>query len=90
MAPHRLGRFPICDEEGAAGLLARQDQHRHGKPRAAHLREVQGVALEISEVLEQARLVASDIRGQVVAGAGHWLMEEAPNTVIPAITDFVG
>jgi hypothetical protein len=26
----------------------------------------------------------------VVAGVGHWLMEEAPKTVIPAIADFVG
>ena len=34
---------------------------------------------------EQAKLVASDVRGQVVVGAGHWLMEEAPQTVIPAI-----
>ncbi len=41
-------------------------------------------------LIEQTRLVASDVRGQVVAGAGHWLMEEAPNTVIPAIIDFVG
>jgi len=38
---------------------------------------------------EQAKLVASDVRGQVVVGAGHWLMEEAPQTVIPAILDFV-
>ena len=29
-------------------------------------------------LIEQAKLVASDVRGQVVAGAGHWLMEEAP------------
>ena len=41
-------------------------------------------------LIEQAKLVASDVRGKVVAGAGHWLMEEAPKTVIPAITDFVG
>lgn len=41
-------------------------------------------------LIEQARLVASDVRGQVVAGAGHWLMEKAPNTVIPAIAHFVG
>ena len=41
-------------------------------------------------LIEQAKLVASDVRGQVVAGAGHWLMEEAPNTVIPAMIDFVG
>jgi pimeloyl-ACP methyl ester carboxylesterase len=25
----------------------------------------------------------------VVPGVGHWLMEEAPKTVIPAITSFV-
>jgi pimeloyl-ACP methyl ester carboxylesterase len=40
-------------------------------------------------LIEQARLVASDVRGQVVTRAGHWLMEEAPDTVIPAISDFV-
>jgi len=40
-------------------------------------------------LIEQAKLVAADVRGQVVAGAGHWLMEEAPDTVIPAIRDFV-
>jgi len=40
-------------------------------------------------LIEQARLVASDVRGQVVAGSGHWLMEEAPKTVIPALLDFL-
>src|SRR6266542_3691980 len=40
-------------------------------------------------LIEQAKLVASDVRGQVVMGSGHWLMEEARNTVIPAITDFI-
>ena len=40
-------------------------------------------------LIEQAKLVASDVRGQVVTGAGHWLMEEAPDTVIPAISGFV-
>ena len=39
--------------------------------------------------IEQAKLVASDVRGQVVTGAGHWLMEEAPQTVISAILDFI-
>ena len=28
-----------------------------------------------------------DVRGQVIPGVGHWLMEEAPKTVIPAITN---
>ena len=40
-------------------------------------------------LIEQAKLVASDVRGRVVKGSGHWLMEEARNTVIPAITDFI-
>jgi len=40
-------------------------------------------------LIEQARLVASDVRGQVVMGSGHWLMEEAPRTVIPLIIDFI-
>jgi len=40
-------------------------------------------------LIEQAKLVASDVRGQVVLGSGHWLMEESPETVIPAITDFI-
>ena len=40
-------------------------------------------------LIEQTKLVAADVRGQVVPGSGHWLMEEAPKTVIPAIIDFL-
>jgi class 3 adenylate cyclase len=40
-------------------------------------------------LIEQAKLVASDVTGQVVPGVGQWLMEEAPAAIIPAITDFV-
>jgi pimeloyl-ACP methyl ester carboxylesterase len=40
-------------------------------------------------LIEQARLVASDVQGHVIKGSGHWLMEEAPAAVIPAITRFV-
>ena len=40
-------------------------------------------------LIEQARMVASDVRGQIVKGAGHWLIEEAPKVVIPAIVDFL-
>src|SRR5207245_4310229 len=35
-------------------------------------------------LIEQARLVARDVQGVVVPGAGSWLMEEAPQAVIPA------
>jgi pimeloyl-ACP methyl ester carboxylesterase len=40
-------------------------------------------------LIEQAKLVANSVRGVVIPGAGHWLMEEAPQKVIPAILDFV-
>ena len=40
-------------------------------------------------LIEQAKMVASDVKGVVVPGSGHWLMDEAPNTVIPAIIDFL-
>jgi pimeloyl-ACP methyl ester carboxylesterase len=40
-------------------------------------------------LIEQAKLVASDVRGLVVMGSGHWLMEEAPQAVIPAIIEFI-
>jgi pimeloyl-ACP methyl ester carboxylesterase len=40
-------------------------------------------------LIEQARLVAIDVRGVVVPGSGHWLMEEAPQSVIPAIIEFL-
>jgi pimeloyl-ACP methyl ester carboxylesterase len=40
-------------------------------------------------LIEQARLVASDVRGVVIKGSGHWLMDEAPAAVMPALIDFV-
>jgi len=40
-------------------------------------------------LIEQAKLVATNVQGQVIAGSGHWLMEEAPDKVIPALTSFL-
>jgi pimeloyl-ACP methyl ester carboxylesterase len=41
-------------------------------------------------LVEQAKLVATNVQGQIIPGSGHWLMEEAPQVVIPAITNFIG
>lgn len=41
-------------------------------------------------LIEQGRLVATNVRGVVVKGSGHWLMEEAPQQVIPALVEFLG
>jgi pimeloyl-ACP methyl ester carboxylesterase len=41
-------------------------------------------------LIEQTKLVAANVTGVVVKGSGHWLMEEAPDQVIPAIVNFLG
>ena len=40
-------------------------------------------------LIDQAKLVATNVSGQVVPGSGHWLMEEAPDQVIPALVRFL-
>ncbi len=40
-------------------------------------------------LIEQARLVATDVQGVVIKGSGHWLMEEAPTQVIPQLVAFI-
>jgi pimeloyl-ACP methyl ester carboxylesterase len=40
-------------------------------------------------LIQQARLVASHVEGVVIGGAGHWLMEEAPDQVIPRLIEFL-
>jgi pimeloyl-ACP methyl ester carboxylesterase len=40
-------------------------------------------------LIEQTKMVATNVQGQVVIGSGHWLMEEAPQTVIPSLTAFI-
>ena len=40
-------------------------------------------------LIDQAKLVATNVTGNVVQGSGHWLMEEAPDRVIPALVTFV-
>ena len=40
-------------------------------------------------LIEQARLVDSNVEGVVIKGSGHWLMEEAPHQVIPQLVAFI-
>ncbi len=40
-------------------------------------------------LIQQARLVDVNVDGVVVKGSGHWLMEEAPDQVIPRLVAFV-
>jgi pimeloyl-ACP methyl ester carboxylesterase len=40
-------------------------------------------------LIEQTKLVATNVRGVIVPGVGHWLMDEAPQTVVPEIVTFI-
>ncbi len=40
-------------------------------------------------LIQQGRLVAKNVEGVVVRDSGHWLMEEAPDQVIPKLTEFL-
>ena len=40
-------------------------------------------------LIEQGRLVATNVEGVVIRGSGHWLMEEAPEQVIPKLVEFL-
>jgi len=37
----------------------------------------------------QARLYASNVQSIVVKGSGHWLIDEAPDQVVPALVSFI-
>ena len=39
-------------------------------------------------LIEQGRLVADNVEGVVIKGSGHWLMDEAPDQVIPKLLAF--
>jgi pimeloyl-ACP methyl ester carboxylesterase len=41
-------------------------------------------------LIQQARLVATNVEGVVIRNSGHWLMEEAPDQVIPKLVGFLG
>ena len=40
-------------------------------------------------LIQQGKLVATNVEGVIVSGAGHWLMEEAPDQVIPKLVEFL-
>jgi pimeloyl-ACP methyl ester carboxylesterase len=40
-------------------------------------------------LIDQGKLVDTDVEGVIVRGSGHWLMEEAPDQVIPALVAFL-
>jgi pimeloyl-ACP methyl ester carboxylesterase len=40
-------------------------------------------------LIDQGHMVATNVRGVIIKGSGHWLMEEAPQQTIPALADWL-
>ncbi len=40
-------------------------------------------------LIEQGRLVASDVRGVIIKGSGHWLIDEAPDQTMSELVAFL-
>ncbi|HWD90826.1 MAG TPA: alpha/beta hydrolase [Verrucomicrobiae bacterium] len=40
-------------------------------------------------LITQTKLVATNVQSKIIAGSGHWLMEEAPAQTIPALMTFL-
>lgn len=40
-------------------------------------------------LIEQTKLVATNVDGKVIAGSGHWLIDEAPQQTVPALVTFI-
>src|SRR3984957_9301845 len=40
-------------------------------------------------LIEQGKMVATNVESGLVKGTGHWLMEEAPDEVIPKLVEFL-
>jgi pimeloyl-ACP methyl ester carboxylesterase len=39
-------------------------------------------------LISQGKLVATNVTGVIITGSGHWLMDEAPDQVIPKLVEF--
>lgn len=65
--------------------------HFHGKtPLPMPMLVLSGEKAGGTFLVEQGKMVAANVQGVIVKGAGHWLMEEAPDQVIPALITFLG
>jgi pimeloyl-ACP methyl ester carboxylesterase len=71
--------------ERDAADFARMAQHRWRMP----VRVIAGEKSGGSFLIEQVRLVADDVDGTVIPGTGHWLLEEAPDLVVPILLQYV-
>jgi hypothetical protein len=58
-------------------------------PRFLKIEESRGEKAGGPFLIEQGRMVATNVEGMLVKDRGHWLMEEAPDQVIPKLVEFL-
>jgi pimeloyl-ACP methyl ester carboxylesterase len=71
--------------ERDAADFQRLAQHKLAMP----VRVIAGEKSGGTFLVDQVKLVADDVEGTIIPGTGHWLLEEAPDRVIPVLTNYV-
>ena len=66
-----------------------QDGQRKTTPLAMPVLAIGGEASFGSHVGEALQLVADDVESEVIAGAGHFVAEEAPDEMLAVLTPFL-
>jgi pimeloyl-ACP methyl ester carboxylesterase len=66
-----------------------QNQQRKDRRLAMPVLAIGGAESYGDHVEEAMRLVAEDVQGVVIPGAGHWVAEDAPDEMLAALTAFL-
>ena len=66
-----------------------QNEQRKSRPLTMPVLAIGGAASYGEHVAEVMRLVADDVQSVVIAGAGHWVAEQAPDELLAALTAFL-
>ena len=66
-----------------------QNSERKNRPLTMPVLAIGGRASYGEHVADAMRLVADDVQGVVIPGAGHWVAEEAPDELLAALTAFL-
>ena len=66
-----------------------QNEQRKSRPLTMPVLAIGGAASYGEHVAEAMKLVADDVQSVVIAGAGHWVAEQAPDEMLAALTAFL-
>jgi pimeloyl-ACP methyl ester carboxylesterase len=66
-----------------------QNEQRKARSLTMPVLAIGGEASYGDHVAEAMRLIADDVRGVTISGAGHWVAEEAPEQVLDALSSFL-